>query len=73
MKVKFRETIKKQKATDYEKKIVEEMEKGTEKYFNNEGNLSTHKFLGMTEVLRREVVKELAEIHNERIYIFTTQ
>jgi len=38
---------------DYEKKIVEEMEKDLEKYFNKEENVCTNQnFLGIKEVFR---------------------
>ena len=39
LKVKFNGIIKKRNAIDYEKNIVEEMEKDIEKYVNNEENL----------------------------------
>lgn len=53
MKVKFKLIIKNLQAMDYEKKIVEEMEKDLEKYFNKEENVCTNQnFLGIKEVFR---------------------
>ena len=43
---------------NYEKKIVEEMVKDSEKYFNNKGNTQTNnQLMGMREVFRGSVVK----------------
>ena len=59
MKVKFKEIIKKQKVTDYEKKIAKELKNNKEKHFNKEGNLCTCQTLfGIREAFRGLVVKE---------------
>ena len=56
---KFKVTIKKRQAMDYEKKIVEETLKYSEKHFTREENMhANQQLLGIIEVFRGVVVKE---------------
>ena len=65
VKVKFKEIAKKRNATEYEKKITEEMEKDMNKYFNNESNLhASQQIQGMREVFRGVVVNEWVSMSN---------
>ena len=59
---------KKKNTTECEKKIIDEIGKDVEKYFNNEGNLHTNQqVLGMRDFFRGLAVKEWIETPNEII------
>ena len=68
LKIKFNDITKKKNTTECEKKIIDEIGKDVEKYFNKEGNLhTTQQVLGMREVFRGLAVKEWIETPNEII------
>ena len=66
--VKFKSIAKKRNAKEYEKKIAEEMEYNTGKYFNKVRNLhANQQVLGMRETFREAFLKEWVSITHKII------